>query len=84
MTLKTSGGIFAGVDDELTAAAACLDVAAAGAVAGFTAGLTDELRGLEMDASVWASGENARVIAVTIRAGLVADEGGAGDLKRGE
>jgi hypothetical protein len=84
MALKASGGIFAGVNDEFTASATGLDVAASRAMTRFTTGLAGELRVLEMDAGMWAGWKDAGVITVTIRASVVADKGGARDFERGE
>ncbi len=39
MTLKTRGGVFAGVDDEFSTPAACLDMFAARPMTGFATGL---------------------------------------------
>jgi hypothetical protein len=82
VALKTGGGIFAGIEDEAATTAADLDVAAARAVAGFTAALAGHRRGLHVDSRVRAGRENPDVIGVTIETGLVAHVMRAGDFRR--
>jgi hypothetical protein len=82
MTIEAGRGVFAGIDDELAAAAAGLDVFAAGAVATFAAGARGEIRIVLVKTPVRAGREHARVIGVAIGAGGVADVSGAGNFRR--
>jgi hypothetical protein len=87
VTLKTCAGSFSGVDDELAVATAGGDVFAAGSVAGFAAGVARAAQtfhgsGVEVDAGVWAGGEDPGVITVAFGAGFVANVGCAGDIGR--
>ena len=81
MALKAGCGVVVRIDDEFCAAAG-LDVLAAGAVAGFAAGLADHRRIFKMDARVRAGGKFPDKVRVAIRAGLVAGVMRAGDFER--
>jgi hypothetical protein len=69
---KTSRRVFAGIDDELAASAADLNMKAARPVTGFAAALPGHFRALEMNPCVRTGREGADVIRVTIIAGLIA------------
>ena len=81
MTLKTGGGIFAGIDDESSATAADADVFAGGPVAGFAAGDLSKFDVVLVEAAVGAGGEGARDVGMTIHAGGVADKMSAGNMR---
>lgn len=85
VALKARFGIFARIDNKffLTTTAGHGDVFAAGAVAGFTAGLPVHLGIIDAQAGVRAGGKNAGDIGMTIQAGLVADVSCAFDLQWG-
>jgi hypothetical protein len=81
MAFETGAGIFAGVDNESAAAAATGDVQTSGSVAGFATGLPGGARVVQPDAGMGAGGENAANIGVAFGAGLIADEGRAGNVR---
>ena len=81
MALQTGGRVLAGIDDEFCAAAG-LEVFAAGAVAGFTAGFTGHGCIFKMDPRVRTHGKFPDDFCVAIRTGLVADEMSAGNFER--
>jgi hypothetical protein len=72
----------AGVDDEFSAATACLDVETSRSVARFTTGGFSAGSAFDVDAHVWAGGKDARELGMTIDARFVAhkicsvDDGG--------
>jgi hypothetical protein len=82
VALETSRRILSGVDNKLPLAAATGDVQAAGAVAGLAAGLAGGAGVIQADARMGAAREDPRDICVTLGAGFVPDEGGAGDVRR--
>ena len=82
MALETGARVLSGIHNEFAASAAGLDVLAAGAVTGLTPGLADHLSGLNMDTRMRTGRKHAGDIGVTIIAGAIADEGGAGNLRR--
>lgn len=83
VALETSGGIFAGINDEASASTADIDVFAGGAVAGFAAGNVREFYVIFVQLAVGARGKDTRNIGVARNAGGVADVVGAVDLRRG-
>lgn len=91
VAIEAGGRLEAGIDDELAASAACGDMLAAWAVAGFTT--TERERGtgravigcgFDMQACMWRRGEGAGVLGVTFGAGGIAHYGGAVDWRRGD
>lgn len=82
VALKADRWVLAPIDDELAAPAPRFDMFAAGAVAGFAAGLAGEFGALKMESSVRAGGEYPGDIGVTLVAGLVAGVSGARNVRR--
>ena len=86
VTLKTGERILAGIHDELSPAAACRDMFASGAVAGFAPRRTGPERVIPVKQAVWAGRENARDFCVALHASGVSREAGSRDggwLNRG-
>lgn len=82
VALETGFGIFAGIDDELSFAAAGRDVFAAGPVTGFATRFAGQRCFGEMNTRMRTRGKDPRVIAVTFETGLIADVSGAGNGRR--
>ena len=82
VALETSGGIFAGIDDEASTSAADIHMFAGGAVAGFAAGNVRELDVVFIQLAVRAGGKNAGNIRVARNAGGITDVMRAFDLRR--
>ena len=83
MALEAGRRVFAGIDDEL-AAAAGFDVLAARPVTGFTAGLRFHAGGFKMHPRVRTAREHAHIFRMAILAGFVSDKGCAGNFRRRE
>jgi hypothetical protein len=83
MTLEAGVGLLAGVDDEFVEAAATAhrDVFAAGTVTGFATVLAGHAAIVEMEPRVRTGRKSASDVSVAIRAGLVANESRALNLK---
>jgi len=77
VALKTGGGVFARIHDELAASAAAFDMFAPWPVAGFAATFTFEERSLDVHAAVRTGRKHPRDVRVAVVTGLVADISGS-------
>ena len=84
MTLKTSGRIFAGIDNELAASAPGRDVFAARPVTGLASGLAGHFGVWKIEASVGANGEPTSNVGMAIVTGLIAGISCAGNFRRSD
>lgn len=82
VTTETRLGIAAGIDDELAATTADLDMPAAGAMTRFTTRFARHLQMFPVAAPVGADRKNPGDIGMTLVAGLIADVAGSFDLER--
>jgi hypothetical protein len=82
MAFETGGGIFAGVYNEFAAPAAAGNMQTSRPVTGFAAGLSGGTRVRQPDARVGAGRKDAANIGMAFGAGLIADKGRAGNVRR--
>jgi hypothetical protein len=79
VALKTGSGVLAGIQNKSSASATDFDVFATGTVTGFATTLADARIRHELHAGVRAGGEDANVVGVALKTGLVAHVISAGD-----
>jgi hypothetical protein len=82
VTLKTSGGILAWIDDKNSASPSRRNVFAARAVTRFTPGSAGKLSRLQMDTRMSTAGKMPGDIRMTLGAGFIANVGCPGDFRR--
>jgi hypothetical protein len=82
MALKTRSRVFSRVHNKLTSSSACLDVLAAGPVAGFAARFAVESGVVDVDTGMGTGGKNSGNIRMTLGTGAIADIGCARDIRR--